>query len=843
MDEVARSAGLLQHRAQRVGDWALARVLAESPAVWNVFDTDEARARVRSVVEAEDSAAGEDRDRLDRVLRRLESVDRAGEGRRGALAPGEMEEHARRLASSTGAPFTTHLIERLLDPGSAPGLGGILMIEVLGRKRDVQSRSGEVRAGDLVARSLESASRRGVDADRIAAWVRAGARLEGTSPGSVPGFEETLESLELRFGSDEVIQSSLARAREIVSGDPLAPDLPLPGRDPVLLRRRLGELAEEVAARVRSGTRYTAHLLERARSLDGLTDLQAAFVLGQLGLHGDPQSAGSGQDAPALLLEAFGALHPRWTADRPPSGIDHARWKRTRTLAVAAAMALSRLERGEIGPSLQSVRLASGSDSWFAQETKLAFALLPDEAWPAPGTPAELAQRGQAWYEKGDLRAAREDLDAAIAGGVRHPVVFNTRAIARMDSGDARGAIEDAAEAIALDPSNPSYHLTRGNARLALDDVAGALADLDRAIELDPGFARARVVRGLARIRAGDTRGAIEDLRRAVELAPDLAGAHLDLGYALALAGEEREAIASFDRAIELRPDDPGAYLNRSKTLKAIGEPRRALADAQRAVDLLPSSPAAYVARAEARLALEDVAGALADLDRAVELAPDDLAVRRQRIAILIESGHALQAERELDRVLERDPTDASGYFFRGLARERRSDPRAALADYDRALELDGRFANAYFNRAIVRREIDDPAGAVQDFDRYLELRPDDPDAYEARGQLRRQAGDLDAAIEDFTAALRVAPGRPLLLGQRGQARLESEDFEGAIVDLEAATAADPDLWQSWANLALALDATGRAEDARRAVDRALALCPGHARASLEALRTRLLGR
>jgi tetratricopeptide (TPR) repeat protein len=60
-------------------------------------------------------------------------------------------------------------------------------------------------------------------------------------------------------------------------------------------------------------------------------------------------------------------------------------------------------------------------------------------------------------FSGGDMKKARLDLDAALAGGYGSPEVYWARAYTRLFSEDVPGAIEDFRKAVELDPLDPVY--------------------------------------------------------------------------------------------------------------------------------------------------------------------------------------------------------------------------------------------------------------------------------------------------------------------------------------------------------------------------------------------------
>src|SRR5262249_44565006 len=87
-----------------------------------------------------------------------------------------------------------------------------------------------------------------------------------------------------------------------------------------------------------------------------------------------------------------------------------------------------------------------------------------------------------------------------------------------LQKGQYRAAIDELTQAIASKPDLALAWNARGYAYLLLRDPTNAIKDFDRAIELNPRYANAYRNRGSARNAAGDAEGAAADRERAKQL-------------------------------------------------------------------------------------------------------------------------------------------------------------------------------------------------------------------------------------------------------------------------------------------------------------------------------------
>ncbi|HJM90405.1 MAG: tetratricopeptide repeat protein [Alphaproteobacteria bacterium] len=94
--------------------------------------------------------------------------------------------------------------------------------------------------------------------------------------------------------------------------------------------------------------------------------------------------------------------------------------------------------------------------------------------------------------------------------------------------------------------------------------------------------------------------------------------------------------------------------------------------------------------------------------------------------------------------------------------------------------------------------------------------------------------GRPELALQAIDLALQYDPNRAVYLVDRGRILAESGDHAGALIDLERAKALDPNDDDAAAFRASALRHLGRPDDAREAINQALALNPANPSARLE---------
>jgi TolB-like protein/cytochrome c-type biogenesis protein CcmH/NrfG len=194
-------------------------------------------------------------------------------------------------------------------------------------------------------------------------------------------------------------------------------------------------------------------------------------------------------------------------------------------------------------------------------------------------------------------------------------------------------------------------------------------------------------------------------------------------------------------------------------------------------------------------------------------------------------------------REVERPPTadrEAHDLYLRGVdAWERsmgvESDNRAAEALLQQAIARDPSFAAAHAKLAQVAAEWNrDCLIARHATERALALQPDGAEAQAALGHLRYYCErDTAGGVKAYEAAARSAPGDAQVRTYLGFLRLDAGQVDAGLADLGRARDLDPRSYPVGIYYALALASVRRFDEAGQACQRALALQPGDAFATL----------
>jgi tetratricopeptide (TPR) repeat protein len=151
-----------------------------------------------------------------------------------------------------------------------------------------------------------------------------------------------------------------------------------------------------------------------------------------------------------------------------------------------------------------------------------------------------------------DPRCAATLADAAMAGGLRHPILFSARALWLSEQGRHEEALADFKRAEAMAPPNATTKNAIALCLAKLGRHAEAIEEYVAAIALLPTSAQLHYRKGWVHEMAGDLVLARHAHERAISLQPDYADALGRLAFLAARLGEWHDARSFAAHALEL---------------------------------------------------------------------------------------------------------------------------------------------------------------------------------------------------------------------------------------------------------------------------------------------------
>ncbi len=258
------------------------------------------------------------------------------------------------------------------------------------------------------------------------------------------------------------------------------------------------------------------------------------------------------------------------------------------------------------------------------------------------------------------------------------------------------------------------------------------------------------------------------------------------------------EAAARLDAAIKLDGGRAEAYGERGRVLRARKKPREAIAAFDEAAKRAPREGDWLFERGCAWHELGEAAKAEEDLTQAIDLGPAPAAYHIERGIVRVERGDDAEAIKDFTWAIHREEGKYEPWKRRGQCHLRLKEWTKAEEDFTGGLSAYSQSAECLSGRAQARMELGKFVDAVKDCDRYVKQKPADAQGYLLRGRVLLAGVDPEPALADFDKAL---------------------SLDASLADA------------GWGR-AQALDALGRAEDARAAWEAFLAKWPADPRAA-----------
>jgi tetratricopeptide (TPR) repeat protein len=206
--------------------------------------------------------------------------------------------------------------------------------------------------------------------------------------------------------------------------------------------------------------------------------------------------------------------------------------------------------------------------------------------------------------------------DAALAGGLEHPLLLNVAALDLERQGRVPEAVRLLEQAVRIAPDDTGSRNALGLCLLQLERPAEALVQFEMLLKLNPALPYGHTSRGNALLALGNIAGAEESYQRALDLDANQCLALAGLAHIASSRGSYPEARQWAERALAIVPGYPSAVM--SLAAAELGE-RRMLKSETRISGLLDDSRLTGRERAYANGLLGDILDAQSRYEEAFE--------------------------------------------------------------------------------------------------------------------------------------------------------------------------------------------------------------------------------
>jgi tetratricopeptide (TPR) repeat protein len=298
---------------------------------------------------------------------------------------------------------------------------------------------------------------------------------------------------------------------------------------------------------------------------------------------------------------------------------------------------------------------------------------------------------------RGDLKAAEDDLNKAIAVAPKSPLGY-TR-MGQLLGAEKRfsEAEKEFQRALQADPNDIEAVRGLATAYVVEKRSGDAVAYVRSLLAKAPDNLNYNLLLGQLLAGEKDYRGAEGALLKAADLSKNNSAVLYLLGHVQAAGGAKDRAIASYERAIQANPRDAQAYVMLGLLEEAQGNWQRAQELYRKALQVQPDSPQA--ANNLAYVMLQhggnlDVALSLAQTAR--QALPDSPGVADTLAVACYKKGNYNLAIDLLKEALTRTPNSADFSYHLALVYQKTDDRARAVEYLQRALKIDPNYAKAH---------------------------------------------------------------------------------------------------------------------------------------------------
>lgn len=454
---------------------------------------------------------------------------------------------------------------------------------------------------------------------------------------------------------------------------------------------------------------------------------------------------------------------------------------------------------------------------------------------------------------KGELDAARKQVEAMRKALPKHPQTRFVAALTALETGDLKQANEESQAMLKLGPEdarflhlagaiaaqsgallvaekylsqslnqsadNPAARLLLAHTLLKAGEATKALAALQPLMEQQGRSHAAMALAGQAYLTQGEVNKAVEAFRRAVELDPKdvrskTALAVVDLGK-----GRVDEGLGALKGLAAADATGYTADLALISALLSRGDSAGALVAIAQLQQKQPTLSDAPYLRGTIQLKAKQTAEARASFEEALKLAPEHHQAAVALALLDIDAGRIADAIKRFDGMVSRNPRNIRA---RMAAIELRVRAGASASEYEQQLleaiksapEAPEPRLNLIRHR-VAQGEVKLALQAAQEGNVAV---PDSAELLLALGQVQAVSGDTNQAVSTLNKLVAKKPNSPDPYLRMAEVRMQAKDLPSAAQDLRRALVLDPRNPEVIGKLIAVQVALGKFGDARAAL-------------------------
>ena len=366
----------------------------------------------------------------------------------------------------------------------------------------------------------------------------------------------------------------------------------------------------------------------------------------------------------------------------------------------------------------------------------------------------------------------------------------------------------------------------RGFKALVENDLLTAGSLFEEALRSNPRLTLAMLGLADVRVRQRNTAQAETYMRKALATEPANAEVHTAVGRLFTSMEKYPQAKAAYEKAIQLDPQVVLARLDLADLYASVEKnPKAAIAEYRKAIEIKPDLASARMGLGMTLLASGDTQGAILELQEAVKRSQEDAAAWHLLGRVYASDKRYPYAIKALSQSLKLQPDTLAVVLDRGDVYNEMGEDALAAADYALASRLNPKDPISRVKLGMVMQRLGETAKAESAYRDALRLKPDISIACNNLAMISlRKGGNLDEALALSKRAVAASPEVPQFHDTLGWIYRARGERSKAVESLQQATKLPPPQAEIWYHLGIALEESGRPQDAIAAYRKALGI-------------------
>jgi tetratricopeptide (TPR) repeat protein len=406
----------------------------------------------------------------------------------------------------------------------------------------------------------------------------------------------------------------------------------------------------------------------------------------------------------------------------------------------------------------------------------------------------------------------------------RSPLGLNVKGLLQLLLGRYEEAQKSFEEALALDAQSSTALLGLGRCCQSREEKEKA-EEYYRTLVASPGASEAAsyLLADISLSRAMDG-AALQSVEEALKKSPRSLMLMFKKSHILVSTRHYNEFLSYYSRAYDINPHYVPIRTLRSLTLLELQKHDDAVLELTNVMNLAPDNILVAENLCYQYLQSGNMQKALPVFDRLISYYPLNFELHKGKGITCYLLKNFPEARECFREALILNPTEPDLWQFMAAVNYHLLDYEESLKCWDKAIKSKSRFVQAWTNRGVLHYEQKEYIQAQECVDKTLRIEPENSFAWLYRSQCMWKLGKMREAMKNVERALSHSPYLLKGWALKGTLEFYQHAYESSLQSFDRATQLDNKRHELWYNRALAALCLNNFVEAKKSLDRALAL-------------------